>query len=84
VVSPRRLRIWRFVADRRQETDMTKRNPIRQSILYYYRCPKCAHVSIYVSYNDWLSCGFKRCGIRFIRFGNTMDEWEYKKIWGIA
>lgn len=52
-----------------------------ENILYYYRCPKCDHVSIYVTHTDWLSCGYRRCGLRFIRFGNTMDEWEYKRIW---
>ena len=61
---------------------MTKSNLIKENILYYYRCPKCDHVSIFVTHTDWLSCGYKRCGLRFIRFGNTMDEWEYKRIWG--
>jgi hypothetical protein len=35
-----------------------------------------------VSYNDWLSCGYRRCGVRFIRFGNTITETDYKRIWG--
>lgn len=61
---------------------MTKSNLIRKSILYYYRCPKCDHVSAYASYNDWLSCGYRRCGLRFIRFGNTITEADYERVWG--
>lgn len=67
-----------------------KRNPIRDAgfrrkpiaILYYYRCPKCDHVSAYASYNDWLSCGYRRCGVRFIRFGNTITKDDYERVWG--
>jgi len=63
------------------ETPVTK---FKENILYYYRCPKCDHVSIFVTHSDWLSCGYRRCGVRFIRFGNTMDKWQYEKIWGVA
>jgi len=57
-------------------------NPIKEFVLYYFACPKCGHVSSYASHNDWLVCGYRRCGVRFLRFGTTMDEWEYRKVWG--
>jgi len=55
---------------------------IQQNILYYYCCPKCDYMSIGVTHTDWLRCGHKRCGLRFIRFGNTITEADYKKVWG--
>ena len=64
---------------------MTKSNSaIREFTLYYFRCPKCGHTSLYASHNDWLYCGSRWCGVRFLRFGNTIDKADYDRVWGSA
>ena len=55
----------------------------RLEVTYYYRCPKCTHVSVYVSYTPWIVCGGRWCGKRFHWAHGRISRAEYDRVWGI-